>query len=186
MKFPGLDGRSVEERLKRYWRSRWPRQELQPERSPMARWRKTWTRRAEPEETCLAVFQVEADFKASSPLSSARRMFPSSSFSASPCCKYSSTVFQPNSDLSGNKINFCLFVSSNVPSDSESLAFSTASFLMCAFASSKESCSSALNLYWISFPLRLNDFGSFLLNFFISLSCWSAAFSAESVTNLEI
>lgn len=125
MKFPGLDERSVEERLKRYWRSRWPRQ---PERSPMARWRKTWTRRAEPEENCLAVFLVEADFKASSPLSSARRMFPSSSFSASPCCKYSSTVFQPNSDLSGNKINFCLFVSSNVPSDRESLAFSTASF----------------------------------------------------------
>ena len=174
--FPGLDGRSTKERLNKFKQSRWPRQELSPEEALWLGGAKRELEGRKTEETCLAVFLVEADFKAFSALSSARRIFfPSSSSSASSCCEYSSTVFQPNSDLSANRINFCLFVRSNVPSVNDSFAFSTAFVSRCVFASSRESCSFELNLYWISFPLRLNDFGSSLLNFFTCLSCSSAA-----------
>ena len=78
-------------------------------RNSMARRGKTWNRWGKTEETCLMVSLVEVDFKTFSALSSARRIFiPSSSFSASSCCEYSSTVFQSNSDVSANKFNSCL------------------------------------------------------------------------------
>ena len=125
--FPGLDGRSTEERLNKFKRSRWPRQELSPEEALWPGGVKRELEGRKTEKTCLAFFLVVADFKAFSALSSARGIFyPSSSSSVSLCCEYSSTVFRPNSGLSANKINFCLFVRSNVPSVNDSLAFLTA------------------------------------------------------------
>ena len=122
------------------------------------------------DESCLADFLETADLRTFSALSSARRIFlPSSSLSASSCWVYYSTVFHPNSDLSANKISFYLSFSIDVPSDNEALAFSTALFSRCDLASPNESWSFELNLYWISFPLRLNDFGSSRRNFLIYL-----------------
>ena len=155
--FPGLDGRSAEERLKKYWRSPWWRQELNREKALRLGGLKRGLKGRTAEESCLTVLLAVADFKAFSVLSSARRIFfPSSSLSASSCSEYSSTVFQLHSDLSANKINFCLSVSSKVLSDIDSLAFSTVLFSRCAFAPFKKPWTSSL------------------LNFFISLSCSSA------------
>ena len=95
--------------------SRYPRQELSPEEAQWFDGLKRGLERRKTEETCPAVFLVEAYFKAFSAISSARRIFfPSSLFSTSSCCEYSSTVFQPNSDLTAIEINFSLVESLNI------------------------------------------------------------------------
>ena len=70
--------------------------------------------------------------------------------------EYSSTVFQPSSDLSTNKIDF---VSSEVLSDIDSLVLSTAFFSRFAFASSKESCGSSLLKLLIFSQLFVRGYG---------------------------
>ena len=52
-------------------------------------------------------------------------LFLSSESSARSCCLYSSTVAQPNSDLSANKISFCLSQSSFSPSARSDFTFSS-------------------------------------------------------------
>ena len=65
-------------------------------------------------------------------------------------------------------------------SDSEDLALSTGLDPKWDLTSSKVPCSLILNLYWISLPLRLNEFDSRGRNFLISLNghqqlpCWNA------------
>ena len=135
---PFLDGKE-EERVNGS-RSFWLRQEANVEKprgfcGPCC---KAEVRPAEIER--LTAFLEAADFKAFSALSSALRIFlPSVSLSASSCYVYSSTVFQPNSDLSANKISFCLSESNDVPSQSEALTFSTAFTSRCDLASSNVS-----------------------------------------------
>ena len=116
----------------------------EPRRSSMARRSKTWNRRVESWGKLPNCLSGGSNFKVFLALSFERHIFfPSSSLPASSCCEYSSTVFQPHSHLSANKINFCLFVSGEVFSNIDSF-LSTELFSSCAFASSKESHDSSL------------------------------------------
>ena len=116
-------------------------------------------------------------------LSAVKIRFSSSESSAKLCFLYSSTVVQPNSDLSARRTCFCLSASMFSPSSSSVLILSSWEVSAPTLALPIVSNTFWLNLNWSSLAWRLNLRGSANLSFLISFICCSEEASLERLNS---